>query len=227
MLVVIGVDGCKDGWVFVRLENGKFVDATVFGQFADGVAESRDAAVIGVDIPIGFPRPPAQRRAADDEARAMVAPLWSTVFPAPHPCVYGAQNHAAANAISKNRLGHGITAQSFGLVPKILEVQEVAVRNPPIRIYEVHPEVSFRALADRPLTSKKRWNGHTDRRALLMKAGIEIPDHLETAKTATTDDVLDAAAAAWSANRIAAGEAIPLPCPPELDKNGRKVAIWY
>jgi predicted RNase H-like nuclease len=45
-------------------------------------------------------------------------------------------------------------------------------------------------------------------------------------RIAPIDDVLDAAAAAWSANRIAKGEAVSLPDPPE-SKDGLQVAIWY
>ena len=42
-----------------------------------------------------------------------------------------------------------------------------------------------------------------------------------------TDDVFDAAAAAWSAHRIATGTAQCLPTAPEHDAHGRPVAIRY
>ena len=72
------------------------------------------------------------------------------------------------------------------------------------RVYEVHPEVSFVALAGQHLeVSKKQWNGHNARRALLAAHGILIPDDLGNTGTVGADDVLDAAAAAWSAHRIA------------------------
>ncbi|MFD8862917.1 DUF429 domain-containing protein, partial [Streptomyces sp. NPDC059590] len=41
------------------------------------------------------------------------------------------------------------------------------------------------------------------------------------------DDVMDAAAAAWSAHRIALGTAVSLPDPPETTRDGLPVAIWY
>ena len=225
MQVVIGVDGCKGGWIFIRLENGAFASAAVYTNFAAGVCASGDAAVIGVDIPIGYPSPPAQQRAADVAARAMVRPLTSTVFPAPHPGVFTALNWETANTLSDELTGRGLSKQSFALVPKILEVQAIATQDE--RVYEVHPEVSFRELADHPLASKKSWNGHTQRRALLVGAGIEIPDALGPAGTAAADDILDAAVAAWSAGRIASGETTSLPNPPERDDDGRQIAIWY
>ena len=224
-VIVIGVDACKAGWVFVRLEDGAFVSAMIHKNFADGVGEARDAAVIGVDIPIGFPVDSAQGRAADVEARCKVKPLASSVFPAPHPKILGATNWEMANELSHELIEKGISKQSFALVPKIIEVEEVA--NQDDRVYEIHPEVSFRELAGDRLASKKTWNGHTRRCALLAKAGIQIPDYLADAGTAAVDDILDAAAAAWSASRIALGVATSLPNPPERGANNRQVAIWY
>jgi predicted RNase H-like nuclease len=40
------------------------------------------------------------------------------------------------------------------------------------------------------------------------------------------DDVIDAAACAWTASRIAAGTAVPLPDPPEDFPGHGSVAIW-
>ena len=225
MQVVIGVDGCKRGWVFVRLENGAFAGAVIYEDFAAGVAESGDAEVIGVDIPIGYPAPPALERTVDGAARGMVSPLTSTVFPAPHPGVFGAPDWKNAHALSCELTGKGLSKQSFNLVPKILEVNDIARRDK--RVYEVHPEVSFRALAGHPLASKKNWSGHAERRALLAAAGMVIPDTLGDTGDTAADDIPDAAVAAWSARRIAAGEAISLPTPPDHDDHGRPIAIWY
>ena len=224
-IIVLGVDAYKGGWVFVRLENDAFASAKIYASFAVGVGASNDAAVIGVDMPIGFPAALPQGRKADGLARTFVRPLTSTVFPAPHPCVHQAVNWEIANRLSHQQTGNGLSKQSFALIPKILEVQAVAADDD--RIYEVHPEVSFRELAGHPLVSKKRWNGHRQRHALLVRAGIVIPDDLGDAGTAAADDILDAAVAAWSASRIARDVASPMPNPPEHDANGRRVAIWY
>ena len=95
-------------------------------------------------------------------------------------------------------------------------------------MYEVHPEVSFVALAGQHLgASKKQWNGHNVRRAVLAAHGIQIPDDLGGTGNVGADDILDAAAAAWSAYRIAVGDAVALPVEPEYDVAGRRVAIWY
>ncbi|HCP61807.1 MAG TPA: DUF429 domain-containing protein, partial [Actinobacteria bacterium] len=55
------------------------------------------------------------------------------------------------------------------------------------------------------LGRKKSWNGLMQRWRLLSSEGIELPEAAGPAGAAAPDDVLDAAAAAWSANRIANG----------------------
>jgi predicted RNase H-like nuclease len=87
---------------------------------------------------------------------------------------------------------------------RILEIAPLAVRND--RVFEVHPEVSFRELLGRPLAPKSTALGVAERRLALAKAGIDLPD-----LPYPTDDVLDAAVAAWSAARFASGAARPLP----------------
>jgi predicted RNase H-like nuclease len=66
------------------------------------------------------------------------------------------------------------------------------------------------------------------RRALLEAVRIAVPADLGRAGlVAAADDVLDAAVAAWSAQRIATGHGRALPDPPERDTEGRPMAIWY
>ena len=91
------------------------------------------------------------------------------------------------------------------------------------RVYEVHPEVSFvSAHKDTHLQwSKNTWNGICLRRQILESHGIFIPNDLGAAGIAGVADILDAAIAAWSSDRIAAGSAECLPAGSE-----RTGAIW-
>ena len=212
---------CKQGWIFVRLGDGEFAGAFLSEGFADGVAVSEGAVVIAVDMPIGYPN--ALERRADGEARAMVKPLGSSVFPALHPEVLRASDWRTANNLWLGRTGKGITMQSFALGRKILEVGAVALTDR--RIFEVHHQVAFRALAGLALSNKKQWNEHAELRELLRKAGIVLSVDLGDSGAAGADAVLDAGTAAWSARRIAEGTAGSLPDPPEVDENGREIAI--
>jgi predicted RNase H-like nuclease len=95
------------------------------------------------------------------------------------------------------------------------------------RVFEVHPEVSFRAMNGGFLDwSKKSWNGLLDRRRLLADAGIVLDDDLGVGGATVADDVVDAAAVAWSARGGGRGESSTLPDPPQ-ESDGCQVAIWY
>ncbi|MFJ6636179.1 DUF429 domain-containing protein [Streptomyces sp. NPDC091376] len=122
-----------------------------------------------------------------------------------------------------------LSRQSWGLAAKLREANDCLADTGGERLFEVHPEVSFWALNDRtPLPHRKKsWSGQMTRRSLLAAAGIVLPDDLGEAGRAQPDDVLDAAAAAWSAHRIAQGRAGCLPDPPQCDERGRPIAIWY
>lgn len=146
-----------------------------------------------------------------------VGPRRGSVFPTPPRAALLAASYADARRVLPS-----LSAQSFALGRKILEVAGCLQE----RVFEVHPEVSFAALAGRHLRHAKRtWNGQTARRLLLASAGIVLPDELAAGRAAA-DDVLDTAVAAWTAARKASGQAATLPPEPPL-QDGRAVAIWY
>lgn len=221
---VVGVGAYKAGWVAVALRNRSVERCGVYRRFQELLDDHPDASVIGVDIPIGLPVSGA--READALARRFVGPRRSSVFPTPPRFVLEATTYEDALAVTR-RLGvAGISEQSFGLARKILEVDEITTTDE--RVIEVHPEVSFRAMAGEPLKhAKKSWNGASQRRQLLAEHGIVLPDHIGDAGVAPVDDVLDAAAAAWTADRMARGKAVSLPSPVEELGDGRKAGIWY
>jgi predicted RNase H-like nuclease len=140
----------------------------------------------------------------------------STVFSTPIREALEAPTLTEAIALSRARTGAGISAQAYALRSRILEVA-AWLPGAGVALREVHPEVSFAVLAGKPLTSSKRtWNGAHERMAALATAGIRMPDPLGPAgSVAAVDDVLDAAVAAWTARRVARGEAISFPSPPE------------
>jgi predicted RNase H-like nuclease len=98
-----------------------------------------------------------------------------------------------------------------------------------VPVFEVRPEVSFTKMTGAPMSaSKETWAGAYERRVALEHAGITLDGDLgEAGRKAGADDVLDAAAAAaWTARRVVAGDAISLPSPPKIDTSGRPIAIW-
>ena len=173
---------------------------------------------------VGLPRG-TSRRACDEAAKVYVGKRSSSVFHTPPRAVLEAATYREANDLSRALCGSGISAQAYALRTKILEVDPIAARDP--RLVEVHPEVSFCAMKGGTLAfSKKSWNGQRERTALLRTRGIELPDHLAEAGTAAADDLLDAAAAAWSAWRFHIGEAGGLPPLGEMAHGGRRSRVW-
>jgi predicted RNase H-like nuclease len=206
--VVAGIDWHKRGWVAVVLVDGAEPEAMVGADLAALLARLPEARCVGVDMPIGLPERGA--RECDRLAKAFVGARRSSVFMTPPRAVLEAASFAAANEIAPALFGAKISQQAWALRHNIAIVEAVATDDD--RVIEVHPEVSFRAMAGEPLAyAKTAWNGQALRRRLLREAGIELPDDLGEAAAVPPVDVLDAAAAAWSARRYANGEAASLP----------------
>ena len=224
---VLGVDACKAGWVGIALgepEAQAYVAADI--ESLVRLAEQHGPlAVVAIDIPIGLPD--AGRREADSLARLRIGSRWSSVFMTPVRRALEAPDHPTASNINRELAGEGISVQAFGLKVKLFDVELFARRGSHV-VIEVHPEVSFAQMAGHSLTSRKStWAGAERRRELLQQHGIALSGDLGLAGwNAGVDDVLDAGAAAWSARRFAAGEAISLPDPPEQFSDGWPAAIW-
>ena len=95
--------------------------------------------------------------------------------------------------------------------------------------FEVHLEVCFWALnGERPMVhNKKTEEGLAEGLALLSPIFPKIKRHLaDPLPRVSADDLLDAAAAAWTALRQHRGEAGCV-CPPERDEKGLAVTICY
>jgi len=202
-LIVAGVDATPAGWVCARWD-GQTLEIRVVGHDPVAVlAAWPDAVVVGVDIPIGLPQ--QGRRRADEAARTFVGARASSVWPTPTRAVLEADWSP----------GLHVSLQAHGMRKRIFAVE----RANDGRFHEVHPEVTFAFLNGRgPLESKRTWEGLQQRLAMLEAVGLRPP-----ATRAPADDVFDATAVAWSAARIARGEALTLPADPAA---GEPV-IWY
>ncbi len=202
---VVGADWAARQWACVVLEDSVVAEVTGRKTFAEVVNDFHSADAIGVDIPIGLPIDGPYRR-ADREARQLVSA--STVFQTYPQVVYEAGTHADAVVVCRANDWPGISRQSFGLWQRISEVAPFEDQ-----VREVHPEVSFQQMNGAPLgASKHSWNGFFLRRRLLANHGLHIPDQLT--EPLPLIDVLDAAAVAWTAQRVANRAAATLPADP-------------
>ena len=225
--MVGGLDGCAGGWVLVsspvdaRGRSSVLVVSDLVPVLA--MIDTGELAAAGIDIPIGLqdgdPRP------CDIAARRMIGPRRSSVFPAPARSVLGAKTYDEACTRSVAVCGKSISRQGFGIVPKVASVDLVMTPARQDALFEVHPEVSFTAMAGRPMTYyKARPEGRAERLALLRREFPDLDQHAGTRLPGTNpDDVLDAFATAWSARRRLRGDHIQLGG--DLDERGLRMEI--
>lgn len=216
---VAGVDSGPHGWV-VCVVDGSRVGWSVLPDAAAVLDATTGCDAVGVDIPLSLPVG-AARRDAELAARSLLGPARAAVFWTPPAEVLGAATHAEASEIARRVTGKGLSIQTFHITGPIADWQRVEL---PGHVHEVHPEVSFRRLAPGTgFASKKTARGAGQRIAALTR-WLPPGDAVGDLPTRTRlDDALDALVAAWTAARVARGEAEFLG--PGRDAVGRSTAI--
>jgi len=207
-LLVLGADGCKGGrWVVAMIDG----EGELSWHAADDtaalleLADEYEADAVALDVPIGL-APLGATRACDVLARQRLRARSSSVFAAPPREVLSCSTYAEARPLAPS-----LSAQAFGLVPRIREVDAMLRAQPPEvhrRVVESHPEVAFASIAAGRLglATKKSAAGALQRIGLLEELLPEPLPH-DVPPTASLDDALDAAACAMAAHRWASGEA--------------------
>ena len=246
MTVCAGVDGCKGGWIAVRRVGGLPIEVRVFKRFADIVAWLPDDAVIAVDMPIGLPETGTPGgRAAERAARPLLKKRRSSLFAIPSrsgtyavtgPVEKG--GYAAAHALASKEARRtsepptGVSIQAFGIFTKIREIDALLRETPALqqRVFESHPEIAFLTLnGGMEMTwNKSGVDGEAERRQVLLAHGFDasfLSQTLLPRSQAKQDDFLDACILALVAERIARGEAVSYPNPPDRDEFGLRVSI--
>ena len=224
---VLGADACRAGWVGIALSGDGvqvYVHAEIGGLVGLAVADA-PLAVVGIDIPIGLAD--GGLRQADLLARRAAGPRWASVFITPVRAAVEVADFRQACELNRQLAGSGISRQAFNLREKIMQVDRW-LAHAPCPVVEVHPELCFAELAGAPLADgKSTWAGAARRRQLLAAAGIVLDGDLGLAgRQVGVDDVLDAAAVAWTARRVASGCARRLPANPERFSDRVECAIW-
>ena len=227
----VGVDGCKAGWLCFTVDLHNYeTDFHILPHFADVLVDFKCADVVAVDIPIGLPQCGA--RACDIEARKRLGKSRrNSVFPAPIRPILCATTYERACQKSLRIGGKKISKQAFGILAKVREVDQVTSPGLQNWVYEVHPELCFCALNNGKAMQfrKHSASGREERLKLLSDPFPQIRTHLNELdrKLAGPDDLLDAAAAAWTAVRIGKKQAVHLPKKPEFDGTGLRMEISY
>ena len=234
-MFVVGVDGCRAGWLAVRLSRQGAPESRIFPDLASLWSVCRRAALILVDIPIGLPEA-ANDRDCDRAARKVLGRRRASVFPVPcRPAVY-APNYDAALRINEHLTGKRIFRATWNLMPRMRQADELLLAEPQARkiMREAHPEVLFWGLNQgRPMAwAKKSAAGEAERVEVLRKVYpraealfVELRETLPKG-SAAPDDLLDALAAAVT-GLVGGRELKTLPENPERDAHGLPMEMVY
>lgn len=235
MSFIAGVDGCRAGWLCIwkDIETGK-TSHQVFPYAHDLIHQIPMPSVIAIDIPIGLTD--AGKRECDCQARKLLGqPRGTSVFPAPIRPALAAKSRMEASEITRVMDGRGVGAHAWAIVPKVKEIDSILARQPDLQnvVHEVHPELSFWAWNGwKPMSmAKKKSEGKAQRRRLIdAYFGNEIFQSIRSGnckKDVADDDINDALAALWTAERILEGKAQRIPEMPPSDSCGLRMEMWY
>lgn len=231
MTTIGGADGCPGGWVCVERDT---VTGDIFAEVLPTTREllerGRYLAVLTVDIPIGLTE--AEPRECDLQARHLLtSKRSSSVFPAPVRAALEAASYLEACELSEAACGKRVTKQAHAIMWRIREVDAMLRSEPELRarVREIHPEVCFYAWAGHPMQHGKRTReGRAERLELVEEhfAGAFHTIRQEIRqREAADDDILDAFAALWTAERIALGTAKTVPPVPLEDRFGLRMEM--
>lgn len=216
---LVGVDGCKAGWLAVCERNGQ-LSVELWPNLDSLFEQSWTFAC--VDIPIGLADGDG-RRSCDQQARDLLGPQRSSIFFSPPRRLIGALDYEEVRT-------QGMSIQTFHLLPKIREMDERVEPADQVWLKEAHPELSFRSRSERVLHSKRSPSGQSQRQELLEE--LESPFQLRRwesgflRRDVALDDFLDAAillevAREWSWDE---GHSVG---DEEIDSRGLKMEICY
>jgi predicted RNase H-like nuclease len=158
---VAGVDGCRAGWIVVLLRRTQSTwthQVTLCPKFADILSLDPLPAVIAIDIPIGLlDQPQAGGRECDRQARQLLGRRASSIFTPPTRPMLKVTRYEPVRT-------QGLSIQSFNILPKIREVDQLVTPAIQQRVHEAHPELAFMSLAGAPMQyNKKTPEGRKER----------------------------------------------------------------
>lgn len=199
---VVGIDGCKFGWVAVQLElNGNF-SISKHAHFFEIIERYPHASRYLVDMVIGLGEKEIPR-AVENLARQRLKPnRTSSVFTVPCRDAVYAKSYDEAKLINLKQFDKSISIQAWNIVPKIKEVDSFLQKNKKLqsKIWEAHPEICFAALNQGlPMHFKKSTiDGEEERISILQKKYKRAKEIYQNGlqnflrKDVKKDDLLDA-----------------------------------
>lgn len=188
---MIGIDGCKNGWIVAKYDEG----FEVF--FKEELSEVDNSSDKLIDIPVGIPE--TELRQCDKIASNFLAPeRHYSVFACPVRAALESGNYEKAKKENQKVTGKKITKQVWNIRGKIKEAENFAGKK---HLQESHPEVILKQLGGKEVVkaSKKTDRGFRKRKQLIEKeSGHNIETDLDEG---SRDDVIDACTLAYASTK--------------------------
>tara|TARA_B100000963_G_scaffold323261_1_gene307957 strand:+ start:151 stop:849 length:699 start_codon:yes stop_codon:yes gene_type:complete len=205
---LIGVDGTPSGWVAsIGIFQKKRLYSIKFFESLDELLSDHPDSIVVIDMPIQLNEKNYLRECDILAKRYLGKNFQSSIFIPPLKQVLKCNTYEEANGLSKKIAGKGLSKQSWHLKNKISEVQNLCRLSN--KIYEGHPECSFKMLKNAPLEAKKKSvKGIFERLVLLRNVGLDpllTSVNLENNPAVKIDDVLDSMVLFVTALRIVEG----------------------
>jgi predicted RNase H-like nuclease len=204
------------------------IDVRIFGHFAE-VLECWPEIPLAVDMPIGLAA--SGPRMSDGIVRSLLGPRRSSVFPPPPRSALCARTYREACELRRQIDGKAVSAQVWNIFAKIAEVDRLMTPALQRLVIEAHPELSF-AMMNGGIpagANKKTVEGRKERLALLACSVSGCTEDVPNwrPRGAAHDDLLDALAVLWTAERFLRHEACCRPETADYDERGLRMEIWY
>jgi predicted RNase H-like nuclease len=231
-MLLAGIDGCKGGGLCLTMTSDGAITGHILATIENLMNLYPRPDKVMIDVPIGLPDRGA--RVCDKAARRRLGPgRGSSVFPAPIRQILAATSYIEACAIGEKAEGKKISKQTWGILPKIKEVDSF-LRVDISRqswINEVHPEVCFAEWnSGKPILDNKKTRAGKEQRASLIEGhfGAEVIEKVRINLCGgrfSRDDLYDAFAALWTCERLQQGRAISLAQASQFDSLGLLMEI--
>ena len=152
---LIGLDGTSSGWIASIGSSGdKCLSTIKFSKDLNKLLSDYPDSIVVVDMPIELNKKTYSRTCDVLAKKYLGKAFQSSIFIPPLKRVLKCNTYQEANELSKKIAGKGLSKQSWNLKNKISEVQDLCKFSN--KIYEGHPECSFKMLKNRALDAKKK-----------------------------------------------------------------------